>query len=73
MRLRDVAEVAWAAAEELHLGRFNGQRAIWITVNAKDRVDVFAVRDGIYARLDAFERACRPICGSSAASTRLAT
>jgi multidrug efflux pump subunit AcrB len=60
VRLRDVAEVSWAAAEELHLGRFNGRRAIWVTVNAKDRVDVFAVRNGVYARLDAFERALPP-------------
>jgi multidrug efflux pump subunit AcrB len=60
VRLRDVAEVSWGAAEELHLGRFNGQRAIWITANAKDRVDVFAVRNGIYARLDAFERNLPP-------------
>ena len=74
VRLRDVADVSWAAAEELHLGRFNGQRAIWVTANAKDRVDVFAVRDGIYAQRRrvraraAAERRC-----SSAASTRPAT
>jgi predicted outer membrane repeat protein len=46
VRLRDVADVAWGTAEELHLGRFNGKRAIWVTANAKDRVDVFAVRNG---------------------------
>ena len=60
VRLRDVADVAWGAAEELHLGRFNGKRAIWITASAKDRVDVFAVRNGIYARLDAFEARLPP-------------
>lgn len=60
VRLRDVAEVGWAAAEELHLGRFNGKRAIWLTANAKDRVDVFAVRNGIHARLDAFEKRLPP-------------
>ena len=57
VRLRDVADVSWAAAEELHLGRFNGKRAVFVTANAKDRVDVFKVRDGIYAQVDAFERA----------------
>jgi multidrug efflux pump subunit AcrB len=56
VRVRDVADVTWAAAEELYLGRFNGERAIFVTASAKDRVDVFAVRDGIYARLDDFER-----------------
>jgi multidrug efflux pump subunit AcrB len=56
VKVRDVAEVAWGTAEELYTGRYNGKRAIFITANAKDRVDVFAVRDGIYSRLAAFEK-----------------
>jgi len=56
VKVRDVADVGWGTAEELYTGRFNGKRAIFITANAKDRVDVFAVRDGIQARLDAFEK-----------------
>jgi multidrug efflux pump subunit AcrB len=55
VRLRDVAEVAWDTAEERYTGRFNGERAVFVTANAKDRVDVFAVRDGIYERLERFE------------------
>jgi len=38
------------------MGRFKGRRAIFVTANAKDRVDVFAVRNGIQARLDTFEK-----------------
>jgi multidrug efflux pump subunit AcrB len=55
VELRDVAEVAWDSAEERYTGRFKGERAVFVTANAKDRVDVFAVRDGIYERLDRFE------------------
>ncbi|HVN42908.1 MAG TPA: efflux RND transporter permease subunit, partial [Steroidobacteraceae bacterium] len=45
VKVRDVAEVHWSAAEELYTGRFNGQRAIFVTANAKDRVNVFKVRE----------------------------
>jgi multidrug efflux pump subunit AcrB len=55
VKLRDVAEVGWNTAEERYTGRFNGQRAVFLTANAKDRVDVFAVRDGIYERIERFE------------------
>ena len=60
MRLRDVAEVQWETAEQLYIGRFKGQRAIFLAASAKDRVDVFDVRDGIHARLDAFEQRLPP-------------
>jgi multidrug efflux pump subunit AcrB len=55
VRLRDVAEVSWSTGEETYLGRFNGKRAVFVTANAKDAVNVFAVRDGIYRTIDAFE------------------
>jgi multidrug efflux pump subunit AcrB len=56
VRLRDVAEVRWDTAEQLYVGRFTGERAIFLAASAKDRVDVFDVRDGIYAKLEAFEQ-----------------
>jgi len=55
VKLRDVAEVSWSTGEERYTGRFRGTRAIFVTAQAKDRVDVFAVRNGIYERLDRFE------------------
>jgi len=55
VKLRDVTEVSWGDAEERYTGRFKGQRAVFVTANAKDRVDVFAVRNGIQERLDRFE------------------
>jgi multidrug efflux pump subunit AcrB len=60
VKVRDVADVSWGTAEELYTGRFNGKRAIFVTASAKDRVDVFAVRNGIYGRLDAFARRLPP-------------
>lgn len=56
VKLRDVATVSWDTTEQLYTGRYNGKRAIFITANAKDRVNVFAVREDIYARIAAFER-----------------
>jgi multidrug efflux pump subunit AcrB len=56
VKLRDVADVSWEAAEERYVGRFNGKRAVFVTANAKDRVNVFQVRDRIHAKVDAFER-----------------
>ncbi len=56
VRLRDVADVQWDTAEQLYVGRFTGERAIFLAASAKDRVDVFDVRDGIQAKLDAFEQ-----------------
>jgi multidrug efflux pump subunit AcrB len=54
VKLRDVAAVGWDTAEERYTGRFNGRRAVFVTATAKDRVDVFAVRQGIYERVDRF-------------------
>ena len=65
---------SWDTAEERYTGRFKGERAVFVTANAKDRVDVFAVRNGdLRARSTASRPACRTTCGSSAASTRRAT
>ena len=55
VRVRDIAEVSWSTAEERYLGRFNGERAVFVTANMKDFQNVFDVRNGIYERLDSFE------------------
>ncbi len=55
VRLRDLAEVGWSAAEERYIGRFNGKRAVFVTASMKDNLNVFDVRDAIYARLPQFE------------------
>ena len=60
VRVRDVADVRWAVGEERHLGRFNGERAVFVTANQKDGQNIFAVRDAIYAKLDELEKRLPP-------------
>ncbi len=56
VRLRDVADVRWGTEEERYLGRFRGERAVFVTANQKDGENIFAVRDRVYAKLAEFER-----------------
>jgi multidrug efflux pump subunit AcrB len=60
VKVRDIASVAWGTQEESYTGRFNGQRAVFVTANQKDNTNIFKVRDGIYDRLAAFERTLPP-------------
>ena len=60
VRVRDIAAVSWDTSEQQYVGRYNGQRAIFVTANAKDRVDVFDVRDGIETALASFATALPP-------------
>jgi multidrug efflux pump subunit AcrB len=60
VRLADVAEVSWSTEEQSYTGRYNGKRAVFITANQKDNTNIFAVRDGIYARAAEFERQLPP-------------
>jgi multidrug efflux pump subunit AcrB len=56
VKVRDIADVSWEIEEQTYTGRFNGNRAVFITANQKDRTNIFKVRDGIYAKLAQFER-----------------
>jgi multidrug efflux pump subunit AcrB len=55
-RVRDVAQVAWAQAEPNHLTRFNGKRAVFLTVNQKDGQDVAKITKGVQQVLDDYEK-----------------
>ncbi len=56
VKVRDIAEVSWQTEEQAYTGRYNGKRAVFITANQKDSTNIFKVRDGIYAKLAAFEK-----------------
>ncbi|HYD51050.1 MAG TPA: efflux RND transporter permease subunit [Gemmatimonadaceae bacterium] len=56
VRLGDVAEVQWRHGDEAHLARVNGRRAVFVTATQKADINIQAVRDRIWAELDAFER-----------------
>jgi len=56
VHLRDVAEVAVQDEDVNYLGRFNGQRAVFVTANMKERQNIFQVREGLWKELDGFEK-----------------
>lgn len=51
----DVADVSWANDERSHITRYNGQRAVFISAQARLGESIFDVIDGIRPRVDAFE------------------
>jgi multidrug efflux pump subunit AcrB len=60
VKVRDVAEVSWDTEEQAYTGRYNGKRAVFITANQQDNVNIFQVRDAIYGKLAGFERSLPP-------------
>ena len=53
-RVRDVASVFWADQPLTYTGRFNGQRAVFVTANQKDGFNILKVRERIAAAVDDF-------------------
>ncbi|WP_029907751.1 efflux RND transporter permease subunit [Caulobacter sp. UNC358MFTsu5.1] len=56
VRVRDVAQVAWAQDEPTHLARFNGKRAVFVTVTQKDGQDVAKITASVDKVLDDYEK-----------------
>ena len=56
VRIRDIAEVNWDTQEHTYTGRFNGQRAVFVTANQKDGYNIFEVRERILAAAEKFEQ-----------------
>lgn len=56
VRIRDIAEVNWDTQEHTYLGRFNGQRAVFVTANQKDGYNIFEVRERILEASKKFEQ-----------------
>ena len=50
----DVATVDWAEAERTHIARFNGKRALWVSIRQKDGVDAGTLRDALVKAVDGF-------------------
>jgi multidrug efflux pump subunit AcrB len=50
----DVAEVSWANDQRLHITRYNGERAVFVSVRAKLGESIFDVMRGIRAKVDGF-------------------
>lgn len=54
--LKDVAEVNWKDEEMKYYGRYNGEKAVFITANMKKAQNIHKVRNSIYDLYDSFER-----------------
>lgn len=52
LKVEDVADVKWGAAEQIYRTRHNGKRAIFLTVTQKDGVDVTSLKEKLDVELD---------------------
>jgi multidrug efflux pump subunit AcrB len=52
VRLGDIADVAWAHESNEYFGRFNGRRAVFVSVSASGTANLFAVRDRVFAEVE---------------------
>lgn len=55
IRIRDIAEVSWDSQQHDYIGRFNGQRAVFVTANQKDGYNIFDVRERVVKAVERFE------------------
>ena len=55
VRVRDVAEVRWAEGQWGHIGRYNGQRAVFVTANMKEGQNILQVRKTLGDAVERFE------------------
>lgn len=54
LRVGDIADVRWAEAEQLHITRYNGHRALFVTVRQKDNIDAGTLRNALVEAVDKY-------------------
>ncbi len=60
VRVKDIASVGWGYEEQPHLARFNGKRAIWVTMTQKDGLNVLDIRNGAIKAADEYRKLLPP-------------
>lgn len=60
IRVADVAQIGWNYGERQHITRFNGKRAIWVTLTQKDNVNVLDVQKAALAVAQSFAKRLPP-------------
>jgi multidrug efflux pump subunit AcrB len=55
LRVGDIATVEWTNDERVHITRYNGKRALFVTARAKLGETIFDVMAGVKKQVDAFE------------------
>jgi len=56
----EVAEVGWADAEQTHITRFNGHRALFVSVKQKDNTDAGTLRAALIKAVDSYRTGLPP-------------
>ncbi|HZN97415.1 MAG TPA: efflux RND transporter permease subunit [Gemmatimonadales bacterium] len=56
VRVGDLARVSWGSQDSTYWARYNGKRAVFVTVTQQEGQNINAVRDRVWAALDEFER-----------------
>ncbi|MBS0367483.1 MAG: efflux RND transporter permease subunit [Proteobacteria bacterium] len=54
VQVRDIAKVSWSTQQWSYVGRFNGQRAVFVTANQKDGYNILEVSAAVDAALQRF-------------------
>jgi multidrug efflux pump subunit AcrB len=52
--LKDIADVDWSYEDKEDFGRFNGERAVFVTAMPRNNINVFDTRDGLRAEIERF-------------------
>lgn len=60
VRVKDIAQVGWAYEEQPHFARYNGKRAIWVTMTQKDGLNVLDIRNGAVKAAEAYRTLLPP-------------
>jgi len=60
VRASDVARVGWGYEEQPHFARFNGHRAVWVTLTQKDAANVLDVQRAALAVADTYRAQLPP-------------
>jgi multidrug efflux pump subunit AcrB len=56
VRVGDLAQVNWGYQDSTYWARYNGKRAVFVTVTQQDGQNIGVVRDRVWAALDGFEK-----------------
>jgi multidrug efflux pump subunit AcrB len=60
VRVKDIAQVGWGYEEQPHYARYNGKRAVWVTITQKDGLNVLDIRNAAIAAAEDYRRTLPP-------------
>ena len=60
VRLGDVADITWGYADPVHIGRWNGRRAVFVTAALQEGFNISEVHGRLWPLIDSFEKSLPP-------------